>query len=622
MDLHDIAEGRSWGVRQHSFWKAQMRIMDEIQANRWEVIWDDETVEPAPPLVENAYLTAVEDKTMAAAQSLPSLIVWPTQGTQKDKSEANAERRRRVMSSYWTRSNLRREAFTLYGDWHHSGVMYAMPWADGLWTPDMDSFPYFLIVDPRGVYPLGHRSNGDLSSALIVRKRLYRDVEAEWGVDHPGLKELKARRTKMGLEAKLEMVEELWVMDDTGWGVAFCDTSLPRDKYSPRSSGFGPMTSEGWPVAWALPWEDHGLPRCPLVEAKRKTLDGEYRGVVWDIVPTLQVAHNLMAKLLEDVDANIFAPTLLDNIVNPDEYGPNGILIGTGDRPANILRDRPPVNFEAQQVIGGLLDQARRQAMEPEQRSGVFGASIASQKAVNAVMGSWNAELAQAQIDFEHFLGQLTSLTAAFDENYTPGKKKVDGYDSQGGAYSLTYDPVTLYKGDWRCHVTYGERTGLDENNHVTRLAMVRNMGGMAKRTFMTKSGVIQDPLQEEREIGLELILDQFNMQVLPGLIQSGQFDILQDFIANIDSDRMTYREAVLAAMKKLYAPTDPAAAEGAVPGAAAPGAGGPADLIEMMRSAEAGGIPGNAEGFPLAPDLAGMLPPPTERMASELAPM
>lgn len=619
MDLQDISDGRSWAIRQHNQWKVGIQVVDAIQANEWSVIWDDETVEPSPPLVENTYLTAAEDKTMAAASSLPSLIVWPTQGTQKDRAESNAESRRRAMLAYWTRSNLRREAFTLYGDWHHTGTMYAMPWVDRLWSGDSDVFPYFLIVDPRSVYPLGHHSNGDLSSGLVVRKRLFRDVAAEWGPDHPGLRELQDRRQRNRIDAKLEVVEELWVMDDTGWGVAFCDSTIPTDQYRRRGPG---LNSDGYPTTWAMDWTAHNLPGCPLIESKRHTFDGAYRGPLWDTIPLLRVAHNLMAKMLEDVDQNIFAPTLLDNVLNPDEYGPNAVLVGTGDRPANILRDRPPVNFEAQQVIAGMMDAARRQAMEPEQRFGNFGASIASQKAVNAVMGSWNAELAQAQIDFEHFLTRLTSMTAAFDETFCAGKKRIDGHDAGGGAFSQTYDPVHLYKGDWRCHVTYGERTGLDESNQLIRLATVRNMGGMAKRTFMQKSGVIDDALQEEREMGLEAIIDTFNGQVLPGLIQSGQFDILREFVSNIDSDRMTYREAVLAAMKALYQPTDPAAAAESPGGSA--GAGGPMDLVQMMRSAEAGGIPGNAEGFPVAagPDLAGMLPPPVERQVSELAPV
>ena len=335
-----------------------------------------------------------------------------------------------------------------------------------------------------------------------------------------------------------------------------------------------------------------------------------------DTIPQLKVANNFMARLLDDLNMNIYAPVVLDNIENPEEYGSGGILIGTGTGTARIERDRPPVNFEARQTVQDIIAAARKQAFEPEQRAGEAGASIISGKGTMALMGSFNNELAWAQVDMEEMLQRSTAMTACMDENWCAGRKEILGWETNGNTFSETYDPKTTFKGDYRFSVTYGERTGLDEQSHMTRLGLVRQLGGISLRTFMEKAGISDDPLHEEREITIEKLTAMFLDVWLPQQIESGNLNVIRDFVDMIDDDDMTVRAAVLESIRKMQQPSPDTAGTGQGSG------GGPGDIMKMMASLGAGGIPGRAEGMPLpGNDLRQVLPPTARRQIAATEP-
>jgi len=184
-------------------------------------------------------------------------------------------------------------------------------------------------------------------------------------------------------------------------------------------------------------------------------------------------------------------------------------------------------------------------------------------------------------------------------------------------SFHVSYDPTVLFKGDYRNKVSYGDRTGLDESNKLTKLALLRNMGSISARTFAEKSGAVEDAIQEETEIALEKMVSLFTDLLLPQQIEAGDLGALKDFVEKIDTDKETVRGAVMSTIREL---------ESIVPGAP-PGQGGPGapDTIQMMRSLASGGIPGNAEGLPAAPtvgaDLQRALPGAQRRLVSETAP-
>jgi hypothetical protein len=621
----DLRYLRDLAVQAHQTWKAETLLADKVYSGDWEVLWPDGSVEQREPLVENTYALALEDKVITAAAIPMQLFTPPTRGTRNDEGEKNAQKRKRVGHSYHERSDLRRNLRRFYRDSLHTGLMVGMPWATGLVAgpaqrPPEERFAYFQAVNPRHVYPLGWDNRGRLTAAMVMRQKRIADMEADWG-KHPALTAARFRHAVKGWQ--LHWVEEIWYFDSTQWGVAIGDANLPATM---QGSIIGPADAQGSMIMdWLVAPAKHELGSCPLKAAARITHNDSPRGALIDIIPQLKLAQNFMARLLDDLQASIYAPIVLDNIKNPHEYGLGAVLIGTGAGKAFIDRDRPPVNFEAQQTVQSIMEQTRRQAMEPSQRSGEAGASIVSGKGVDALLGTFNAELAAAQADCEILVGDLTSSTAAMDEQYCFGEKQINVLTDTGEMRDETYDPAKLFKGDHRFSCSYGDRTGLNEQQYLTRIAMVKNLDGLSTRHFMEKTGMVPDPLAEETDKGIEKLVALFTDLILPQEIQAGNKEALVKFIEKVDTDKMTMREAVYATIRE----TSIAPAE--QPGVQTPA--GRADIMRMVRSLEAGGIPGSAEGMPPsqigqgptpgAPPMPGppQLPPQIGRQLAQTAP-
>jgi len=252
------------------------------------------------------------------------------------------------------------------------------------------------------------------------------------------------------------------------------------------------------------------------------------------------------------------------------------------------------------------------------QRSGDADASVVSAKGVVALAGSFNSELATAQQDMEATLMEANRVAAAFDEKHCAGLKKIHVMEGVR-AFNVKYDPVKLFGGDYRNKVSYGDSTGMDESNRLTKLALLRNLEAISLRTFMQKTGSTEDALQEERDIAIENLTKMFYSVLLPQQIEQGNLGALKDFVERIDDDGETVRSAVLETIKEMEA------AAGPVPGQGGGGGQGPGDVIQQMRSLASGGIPGQAAGQPAPPtigqDLQNILPSGQRRLVSETAP-
>ncbi len=591
VSIRDLKTLRESALTVHNTWKQEIALSDKIANDRWEILWPDNSVEMSDPLVENIYAQALEDKTLSAGAELPQMFTMPARGTRKDRGEMNAQKRKRVMLSYWDRSNLRRNLKRFYRDWFHAGAAYGIPWTD--WSSPSDNrLPFFLLVNPRTVFPLGHNSQNELTSGLIMRQRRVNDLLGDW-TDNPALMSLISDHETRGERA--EFFEEIWYFDETEWAVAIADSLLPAQwQGAPWVPGeIGAADSSGLILDWLAEPKPHNMIGCPLKEARRVTVDDRPRGALVDIIPGLKVAQNFMAAVLDDLQASVYAPVLLENIENDDEYGLGAVLIGDGTGTAQVKRDRPPVNFEAQQTISDIIERARNQAFEPAQRAGEAGASIVSAKGTMALMGSFNAELAAAQFDIETILQDLTSTTANFDEVWCPGNKHIWGIDDNSKPFDETYNPESVFAGDYRVKVTYGEKSGLDRQNHLIQLSTLRNLGALSLRTFMEKAGVTEDPLQEERDMAIENLTNLFYQQILPQRIQSGDLTALQNFVRKFDDDDMTVRAAVMETIEEM---TEVGPLDGS--GQQSPN-GQRADILRMARSLDQGGIPGNARGQP-----------------------
>src|SRR3990167_3290778 len=117
------------------------------------------------------------------------------------------------------------------------------------------------------------------------------------------------------------------------------------------------------------------------------------------------------------------------------------------------------------------------------------------------------------------------------------------GWD-EGEMFTDTYDPASFWKSDYRCEVGFS-RVGLDEQAHLPRLAMAKQLGGLSTRSFMRLSGLVDNPLNEEREIKLEEITGMLSTFAF-AQANSGNIDPAVRYAARIDSDKQTVRQAAL----------------------------------------------------------------------------
>lgn len=593
-DADSLAAAHDWAFDRHRDWKQRSALTDAVAAGQWAKLW--RTIAPGAddPLVENVYLQALEDKAAAAASIQPTVHVAASHGTRNDRAEKEAQTKRKVFTSYAQRSDKEKLAELWMVDWYQHGAMFAGPWTD--FGAEV-RFPFFIRHDPRMVYPLSHDSQGKLTSVLIVKVRRLVDIEQEWGTDNPAVIALKSKLSGKPGRAKDDSFEEVWYYDTQNWGVALYDGAQADDKQNYRYRDPSSLTgTSGGQAFWLAPLETHGMGRCPIRERKRTTHDGEYRGALDASVPLMKTAHSIMDAVLQDVAQQVGAPIVLDNILNPEDFGPNALLEGDGNGPARAEALRMPVNFEANQHIQSLIEEARRMAKHPQQRSGEAGASIVSAKGSNALMGSFNAEMAQAQRDYAKLLEEILSVTAEFDVVYCDVRKQILGFD-EGEAYAENYKPSSVFKEkDYRVRVTFGGGLGMEMQSYMVQLATMRNMDSMSRRRFMQMTNLVENPLHEEREMVLENIADGFLSHVMEQAA-SGNMQPLLALAQNIDGDEMTAREAIMVSIQEAIAVP---AGGGGTPG---PAPGIP-DAILQNRSLESGGIPGNAEGLPVAPGI------------------
>ena len=607
----DLLKLRESGINRHREWKARSLTSDWIVQNKWRTLWPDLVVEETDPTIENVYAEALEDKAGSAGSIPPFVDVAPTRGTKEDRAEREAQLRRRAFVSFMADSDIAGKQAKWVMDWLQHGAMFGMPWS----LPDEPEYPFGIRLDPRFVYPLAHNSRGRLSKALVIRNRTVADVIA----DYPDNPDVRRVISGWGLDTSREQehtVEELWYADDTEWGVALVLSSNLRVGSFYVSPEIAPSSSIR--AEWIIAPHPHKMRACPIIERKKVTADDEYRGALDLMIPQLKHAHNLTAQLLLQVTRNVFSPTLIDSVENPEDYGPDALLLGDKSGNSKVDFPRPPVNFEALQHVAAQMVAARNLGAFPQQRSGDFGASIASAKGVHSVMGQYNTQMGWAQRDLAAFYMDLLGRIANFDQAWCgEGSKIVTGFD-EGEMFTDKYAPAKFWKDDFRVFVGFhGE--GLDRQSHTTNAAMVRNMGGLALRTFMRQTGLVDNVLAEEREMALEQVQAAFQGFMFQQA-QAGNMEPLRMFSELVDGDKETARSATLKVIAEMFPPV-PTEGPGGMPGGM-PGDAGASIMAE--RSLEQGGIPGNAEGLPepsIGPELSRLLPAGVERAANTLAP-
>lgn len=589
----DIVQMREWALEVHRDWKQRSLVSDLITQKKWSTIWPDLTVDAnQDPLVEDTYTSALLDKAFNAAAPEPQIEVAPSLGTRADRGELEAQRKRKVFRTYQrdSRYDFSMRARWFMDDWQH-GACYGMPWMK--WN-DLPRYPFFTRLDPRFVYPLAHDSRGELTAVIATKLRRVLDLKGEYGEDHPAILELAAYRSQMGYKlSDQETVEELWYWDTTKWG-----TYLYDEQGSPMQNRFRYIAPNYMPASGAKaiplwPIETHRLGRCPVMEYQAPSNTNEYRGRLDSMIPSLRLAHNLMALTLRDTTMQVWAPVLLQNIINPEEWGPDARLRNLPGEVGKAEYVRPPINFDAKDSVDRAIEAARQDGAYPQQRGGEPGASIVSKVGINASQGQYNTDMAAAQAGHETLLAGILERTAAIDKKWTKGRKQITGFD-EGEAFDEKYDPFTLFGGDkmddYRVVVSYGSRMGLDDQSHLTRLAIGRQFG-LSKRTALIKSGMVDNVLAEENEASIEFMAEAFMSMALQQQ-QAGNIQPILAFLDLVDSQKMTARQAMIEAFGRAQVvPT----------GAQGQGGGAPPNQNPQLvaDSLAAGGVPGQAQGQP-----------------------
>jgi hypothetical protein len=220
-------------------------------------------------------------------------------------------------------------------------------------------------------------------------------------------------------------------------------------------------------------------------------------------------------------------------------------------------------------------------------------------------------------MDSGEFVQTTLSTTAEFDVKWCNAEKQVQGFD-QGESYDVKYRPGELFRNsDYRVMMSYGGGAGLDRQQHLIQLALMRNSGALSTRTFMQQSGLVDNVLQEERDQALDTVSQGFFAFAMQQA-QEGNINPIVTFVEKIDEDDETARAAIIDTIKEMFAV--PAAGSGQ-----AQGGGSPADALLAARSLEQGGIPGQAAGLPTPPPvgegLQRALPGQAGRLANQISP-
>ena len=541
MNLTGLLERRRWALEAHRTSKARQTRAERILRGEWRTVWPDLSETENEPVVENVFLEAAEDKAATAASIFPTFDVPPRRGTRADRAERESQLSRRVFVSLTQESRLDALHVGFYMDWFVHGLPAAIVWKD--WTDDT-GFPYAIQLEPRTLYPISWNAKGQLDEALIIRRRRLVDLIHEYGVTNPGLLRLGSRN-----DGRISaMYEEIWWADKTSWavGVAYERGMTDQDFLYRRPDEIGSDTTI---TEWLIEPRPHGLQGCPIVAQRAISADREIRGKLDAMLPPLKMAQALQLEVLLNVRRSMHAPPLVQNVENPEEWGPDAIMRGIrGPDEAVVAYPRPPTSFEAFTHIQDQLNSARGAGAFPQQRSGDPGASIASGQAVTMLQGSYNAQQAWAQQDMARFYTDLFGRLANLDEVQCGGySKTIEGFD-EGEAFSDTYDPAKFWKGDYRVKVGF-HALGVDAHTNLLNMGAAHRLGWLSRRTAMRKSGLVQNALAEERDIALDKLFDVFT-ELLQFQAANGDTSTLGEFINLIDSDEETTRSA----MVKLFA--------------------------------------------------------------------
>ena len=390
---------------------------------------------------------------------------------QTDADQKRAERKNRIGDHYWYMSHLEKQM--LRGADRY--VTYSF-------------LPYFIEPDVRGKRPFIHAENPRDAVYELDRFGQCRVYGYEW------------RRSIDDLCAQFpECAAIIRTNPETGKDEPNGDTELRLVRWV-----------DGTNVTLMLPERSgvilaqyaHKMSRPPVVIAERPGEDDTPRGQFDDVV-WVQVARAIMSTLaLEAASIAVQSPVAVPTDMDEFAIGPHAILQSDDAQAIHKVNlDLPPQIFAEGQVLD---EELKRGARYPDARTGGVQASVITGKGVEALMGTFDAQIKGAQLVFKDALQEVTSLCFEMDEAWWPNETKTVRGTISGASYEFDYVPAKDINGRWDCTVTYGFAMGMQPSQSIVTLLQLEGAGLIAKGTTQENLPFSIDHVQEQRKIDIE----------------------------------------------------------------------------------------------------------------------
>lgn len=248
---------------------------------------------------------------------------------------------------------------------------------------------------------------------------------------------------------------------------------------------------------------EHKMSRVPVVVGERPgdsdTPRGQFDDAIW-----IQVARAIIATLqLEAASVAVQAPIAVDYTTDEISLGPHSII--QSENPDNIqrLNLQLPAQIFAQNAQ--LDDELKVGTRYPDPRTGdIQGASVITGKGVEALLGSFDAQIKTAQLVFKEFLQELTSMCFEMDETWWPHESKTVNGTVSGNTYEFSYTPTKDINGRYTCTVSYGFAAGMQPSQSIIVLLQLEGAGLISKSTLQENLPVQLNSEQEQRRIEVE----------------------------------------------------------------------------------------------------------------------
>lgn len=398
------------------------------------------------PIVSN-WIDGIAREFAEMIAPLPALNC-SSKGMKNVADKKKAALKNQIGTHYWTHSNLK---------WHmvaHADRYLTYGFAPFLCEPDYkNNSPRIVCEDPIGAYYTLDRDGNTVRYAKCWYETAQRLADMFPDFAHLILTKLDPYGNRVAIPAdeRVEIVRYI----DAEQNVMF----LPARSNLIVASYANPLKS-GKPPVWVA--ERPGLFAQPA---------GQFRDVIW-----VQLAKQRMALLgLEIGVKSAGAPLAVPRDVVELAVG-NDAVIQT-DNPQNIRRVGIEVPNSVFQLDATLKEELMMGARYPEGRASGIDASVVTGRGVQALMGSFDTQIATCQAVLGLALKKVTEMCFEMDECIWPRMKKRIFGTANGEPYDITYVPGDLIEGDHTVDVTYGFAAGLNPSQAIVMMLQLRGDG-------------------------------------------------------------------------------------------------------------------------------------------------